>query len=348
MQGKYPEVSIILPVYNTPNQMLNRAISSVLNQANCSCEILLVDDGSNLCCRAECDLAAKNDSRVKVIHLEKNTGVSNARNIGINNASGEFLIFADPDDEMIPNVVHKGYALCKNNELDCLFATVVDVDGDFRHWRSFDFTESVFRIEEDADILRMLAAYFLSHESCNREIISRSIPTGPIAKMIRRSLLDEIRFDQRLRVLEDTVFNYEVVSKSKRIGFLDEPWYLYYVNPNSAMRTLSFEYDLRQHWDAVLSHVADHSLMNAAYSHMCTLYLMILNSLSESGTLSRKLAKQGFDIPCIRSSFHSLDTSQFDYPSITLKIKYYLACRDHICLLTYLFYVLSLLKKIRR
>ena len=91
-----PYIGIIIPIYKV-EKYLNKCIDSVLNQSFEDIEVLLVDDGSPDNCPAICDKYAEKDNRVKVIH-KKNGGLSDARNFGINNANGKYLIFLDSDD----------------------------------------------------------------------------------------------------------------------------------------------------------------------------------------------------------------------------------------------------------
>ncbi|MCM1321644.1 MAG: glycosyltransferase [Bacteroides sp.] len=95
-QTNSPFVSVIIPVYKV-EQYLNECVDSVLNQTFSDFEVILVDDGSPDRCPAICDEYAAKDTRVKVIHKE-NGGLSDARNAGINVATGEWLLFVDSDD----------------------------------------------------------------------------------------------------------------------------------------------------------------------------------------------------------------------------------------------------------
>ena len=89
--------SIIVPVYNTPITYLDKCLSSLLNQTLKGIEIIIVDDGSSYETSEACNKYAEKDSRIKVIH-QKNQGVSAARNTGIYNASGDWVMFVDADD----------------------------------------------------------------------------------------------------------------------------------------------------------------------------------------------------------------------------------------------------------
>ena len=96
-----PKISVIVPVYNT-EKFLQRCIDSVLAQTYQDFELLLIDDGSKDSSDTICDEYAAQDTRVKVFHKE-NGGVSSARNVGLDNARGEWITFVDSDDYIEEN-----------------------------------------------------------------------------------------------------------------------------------------------------------------------------------------------------------------------------------------------------
>lgn len=98
----HPIVSAIIPVYNV-EKYLDDCVRSVVAQTLREIEVILVDDGSPDRCGEICDEWAKKDSRIRVIH-QKNAGAYAARNAGLAIAQGEFIGFADPDDELSPNM----------------------------------------------------------------------------------------------------------------------------------------------------------------------------------------------------------------------------------------------------
>ena len=93
MQGK---ISIIVPVYKVEEE-LERCVQSLVNQTYKNIEIILVDDGSPDRCPLLCDEYAQKDSRVRVIH-KKNGGLSDARNVGLQATTGEYVLYIDSDD----------------------------------------------------------------------------------------------------------------------------------------------------------------------------------------------------------------------------------------------------------
>lgn len=100
-QNNTPLISVIVPVYNT-EKYLDQCIQSVLAQTYTNWELLLIDDGSTDASGAICDKYAEQDSRIRVFH-KSNGGVSSARNLGLDNAKGEWITFVDSDDYVDPD-----------------------------------------------------------------------------------------------------------------------------------------------------------------------------------------------------------------------------------------------------
>ena len=91
-----PKVSIIVPVYNT-EKYLSQCVESILSQTFIDFELLLIDDGSKDDSGKICDEYAAKDNRIRVFHIA-NSGVSTARNMGLDNAKGKYIAFLDADD----------------------------------------------------------------------------------------------------------------------------------------------------------------------------------------------------------------------------------------------------------
>lgn len=94
-----PMISVIVPVYNA-EKYLQRCVDSILKQSFTDFEVLLIDDGSHDRSGELCDEYGDKDNRVRVFHKE-NGGVSSARNVGLDNALGDWLAFVDSDDTFL-------------------------------------------------------------------------------------------------------------------------------------------------------------------------------------------------------------------------------------------------------
>lgn len=105
------KVSVVVPIYNVENY-LEECIESILNQTYSNIEVILIDDGSTDGSGALCDEYKKKDKRIYVLH-KKNGGLSDARNMGIDNAKGEYITFVDSDDIIARDMIE--YLLCLLN-----------------------------------------------------------------------------------------------------------------------------------------------------------------------------------------------------------------------------------------
>lgn len=109
-------VSVIVPVYKA-EPYLDRCVASILAQTYPNLEVILVDDGSPDNCPALCDAWAQRDARIRVIH-KKNGGQSDARNVGLDAASGAYISFVDSDDYIAENFIETLYDLLHEYHTD--------------------------------------------------------------------------------------------------------------------------------------------------------------------------------------------------------------------------------------
>jgi len=123
-------ISVVVPVYNQ-ERFLEKCIDSLLGQTYTELEIILVDDGSTDKSGAICDVYAKKDARIKVIH-KVNGGLSDARNAGIDIASGDYIAFVDSDDYVAPQMYERMYGALVENQADMVVCNCSFVDGDNR------------------------------------------------------------------------------------------------------------------------------------------------------------------------------------------------------------------------
>ena len=163
-----PLVSIVVPIYKVPEKYLRQCVESCINQTLHDLEIILVDDGSPDKCGEICDEYAKQDERVKVWHKE-NGGVSSARQVGLNNAVGEYIIHADPDDWVNANMLEEMYGMAKDREADIVLA-------DF-----YRDTESAKDVYEEQCVLSLTADGLL------KQILDCSIHGSLCNKLIKSS-----------------------------------------------------------------------------------------------------------------------------------------------------------------
>lgn len=213
-------VTVVIPIYNV-DRYLQRCIDSILCQKYENLDIILVDDGSSDLSSEFCDNNAKTDSRIRVIH-KKNNGLSSARNIGIDFASGEYICFVDSDDW-----VHDCFVYY-------LYNTIIECD-------EIDIALCLFKKTDTEKIenmsLEIKKIVYTNIEACGElKNTENSIFTVSTNKLFRINLFDDIRFPIG-RLHEDEFTTYKLLFKASKIVLIDIVLYYYYVRHNSIMHS---------------------------------------------------------------------------------------------------------------
>lgn len=217
------KVSIIVPVYNVRNY-IEKCIDSLISQTYSNLEIILVDDGSTDGSEKVCDVFEKKDCRVKVIH-KKNGGQSEARNMGLDIASGDYITFVDSDDYVTNNYIEFLLDLLVSNDADISIGSYTYVTSQIVKSRA----TKEFKILEP-------------HETTRRMLLDDGFDMGVWAKMFKAILFEDIRFPSG-KYFEDSLITYQLVAKSKRNIFNSESIY-FYVNRNDS--TVNEEFSIKK------------------------------------------------------------------------------------------------------
>lgn len=226
-----PELSIIVPVYNT-GKFLGKAIDSLLNQTFKDIEVILIDDGSTDNSGNICDDYAGKDSRIIVVHKE-NGGQGKARNLGISKARGKYITFLDSDDFVDLNVYEKVITTSKLHNLDINRFRYVQFMIDDKEPEKADYTEPL--IYSDKDDIRQ-AALCLFSIPVNATEKDLNFGGSACCAIYKRDLLidNEIQFPCNSKfVSEDFIFNFYCLQYAQRVGVSDSVFYHYRVNPTS-------------------------------------------------------------------------------------------------------------------
>ena len=182
-----PKISVIIPIYKV-ERYLDACVASVVGQTYADLEIILVDDGSPDGCPAICDAWAEKDARIKVIH-QKNAGVSVARNVGIEQATGDFLAFADSDDIYEADVLSKAIEAQKKNDADVVIFNFLCTDAENRPLHDPDYT--IFK-DETITVEQLWDRFFSLDERCVYYALVWN-------KLYKASLFQSLRFQQGKR-----------------------------------------------------------------------------------------------------------------------------------------------------
>ena len=231
------KVSIIVPIFKAET-FLRKCIDHLCNQTLQDIEIILVDDGSPDQCPIICDEYAKQDRRGHVIH-KPNGGVSAARNDGIRQAVGEYIIFCDSDDWMEENGLEIMYMKAKETNADVVIGDVYQVTGEQRKYVSFYRREFVTEDREHIDHLIQADIYRTYCPDPPEEGPAFGYG-GPWNKLVRRELLmkQHIEFDVRLKgIFDDIQYTAYVLFAAKTIAYIRKPVYNYNIIGSSMTHT---------------------------------------------------------------------------------------------------------------
>ncbi len=196
------KISIIVPIYNT-EKYVEDCIRSVQNQTYSDFELILVDDGSSDSSGSICDRYAV-DSRIKVVH-KPNGGVSSARNLGLKEATGDWLMFLDSDDTIDADCLNQCLQKCVDDNLDMLqfYNTRFGIDKHNIGKHNMPLSSN--------DFLKIRHNVCIGGSFIKREIIIKN----------------NIVFDDNLRLAEDQIFILKCIHCSKRIEIIDKILYMY-------------------------------------------------------------------------------------------------------------------------
>lgn len=201
------KISIIMPVYNKEFYLRN-TIEAILNQDYENFKLIIVNDGSTDSSKNICDEYARKDSRVRVYHIE-NGGVSNARNIGIGYATGDYIQFIDGDDCINEGVFNEYISILNKEEYDIIFSPYNKVDHGGNILKTVDLNYSGCT----------------NKEKILDEFVKNQVDTGYYGwisnKLIRLDIIKKhnLKFDEKITLAEDLDFFLDVYKYSDKYYF---------------------------------------------------------------------------------------------------------------------------------
>lgn len=224
-------ISIIMPVYNKYNYLM-KSINSIINQTYKDFELIIVDDGSSDGSEKLCDEFAKKDQRIRVIHL-KNSGVSNARNVGLDNAKGKYLQFIDSDDYVDEDMLEKLYNKATQYDVDIVISGITKVNHDYEVLN--ETLPKLIGVKSKNEML----------ENFSAEQRSTGIYGCVSNKFIKRDIVEKIklRFDTKIKLAEDLDFYLKLYEHISSIYFYDISFYYYIQNATNSSTSEDFKHD---------------------------------------------------------------------------------------------------------
>lgn len=264
------KVSIILPVYNV-EQYIKKCLESIQQQTYPNLEVIIVNDGATDKSVEYCEQICKIDSRFSVTHKE-NGGLSDARNVGIDKAKGDYLIFVDSDDFVSQDMVSYLVSSMENNEADIAIC-------DPAHYYS-DRQNNDLNIFYPASSVKV----YEKTEALCEMFYQKSFLVSAWAKIYKKELFDDIRFPVG-KLFEDSAVMYLLFEKCEKIVYSNAKLYAY-VHRDNSITTKKFsdkDLDILDISNTILDHYSGNfRVYKAAVSYkVSACFRILLNSFSE-------------------------------------------------------------------
>jgi glycosyltransferase involved in cell wall biosynthesis len=202
------KISVIIPIYNR-EKYLDKCITSVITQESVNTEIILVDDGSTDSSGAICDKYASEHSNIRVFHTE-NHGVSHARNIGLDNSTGDYIAFLDSDDSLKQGALSALQEALEKNNSDYVIGRI-----------------EFFSCDEEFKSTTNVPNYYLDHTLNKNEVLNMMSDADVrlviyvTAKLYKSEIWKSLRFPENVLLSEDDYLIPIILEKINSVSVLD-------------------------------------------------------------------------------------------------------------------------------
>ena len=266
-----PIISVIIPVYNTRDILID-TVDSIIKQTFEDFELILIDDGSENYSNKLCDIIAKKDKRIRVIHKE-NGGVCEARNVGLEVARGKYITFCDHDDLYYPETLKVEYEEAIKANADMV---IVGVKNVLKESETISGTQFIYVDEE-------VRSHFL-------DILTLKCLNNVWNVLYKRDLIENIKFDTNLKHgEEDIIFNLSIIKKVNKIVSICTPLYKHIVREGMSISSKIYKetvpaliqvnnliYTLTKEFynNEIISYQNQYICVQGEYLKCCTVYLV--------------------------------------------------------------------------
>ena len=230
---KSPAISVIVPVYNA-EPYLPRCLDSILEQTFTDFELLLIDDGSQDKGGAICDAYAQKDNRIHVFH-QPNAGVSYARNTGLDHACGQYVVFVDSDDYVLPDYLRSLYEdVCGHQGVGLIIQGAHGVNSQGEPLRDFLFPDICLPYQRFDEAFAEYELWFWGFSW---------------GKIYQKAVLDahHIRFDEGISCREDLLFMLRYLFFCDYLQFRPAMNYIYIYYTHSLSHGKLHSFDTEYH-----------------------------------------------------------------------------------------------------
>ena len=239
------KISVIINVYNK-EKYIKKCLDSIVNQTYKALEILIINDGST---DNTLNIIKKyKDKRIRVINNKKNIGLSLSRNVGIDNAKGEYLYFVDADDFIEKDTIEYLYNLIKKYNVDISTCKCLDI---------YDYNYKLNQTEEKIQLLKApdyLKKILLYDNHC----------VSTWNKLIKKELFNNIKFKKR--IVNDLDHTHKLIIEAKQIVYSNQIKYFYFKNENAI--TSKNKEDFKRNIDIYESSIERYNYIKKYYPNL--------------------------------------------------------------------------------
>jgi glycosyltransferase involved in cell wall biosynthesis len=215
-------ISVIVNVYNG-EKYIKKCLDSIINQTYKNLEILIINDGSTDDTLKICQ--SYEDKRIKIIN-QKNIGISLSRNVGIDNATGEYLFFVDSDDYIEQDTIKYLYNTCKKHDVKMAICQSIVVNN---------YDKKIKNEDENVTII--------SGVELVKKILLNIERNGNIwGKLMHKDIIKQIRFENR--IISDVAVIHKMALLLEEIAYSNQIKYYYYKHPNSILSSKSADHSI--------------------------------------------------------------------------------------------------------
>ncbi|MDU2674035.1 MAG: glycosyltransferase family 2 protein [Clostridium sp.] len=313
-------ISIVIPLYNNEKYIVN-CIESILNQEYYNYEIIIIDDGSTDNGYSLVKNKYSND-KIKIIY-QNNKGPSSARNEGIRNANGDWILFLDSDDKLAIGALQTLVKHCKNYDL-----VLAGWVGDYINRKEYYGPQKSGEIENEGleDLVSFLVsnATLFNDEFCNIPSIE-----GPVAKLYSMKIIKDnnVLFPEELRYAEDVVFNFKYLQYCNKIYSINKSVYQASRHTDSLSNQKKNWISMYNSFERSIRNV-DIKRWNINSMLLQRKFVWLINSLEEN---INRMNYEDFNDFCKKNKVSELYNINVKRCSLLKKIEYHAIIKNSIC-----------------
>lgn len=307
-----PLVSIIIPVFNV-EKYLGQCLTSILSQTYSNIEVICVNDGSQDNSLAILKDFASKDSRIKILSIN-NAGVSNARNLGLNYATGSRLMFVDADDWIDSDCVECLVAYSILYDCEIVMFPYVSERKSVSIKRDLFQEEQLFVGNECRRLSRLLIGPIGNEVTSPIKLDSYGTVWG---KLYNKEIMNDVFFVdlKKIGTAEDTLFNTFIFKRAKTVGYCSKTYY-HYRRSNTSSLTGGFIPKLKDKRKELYKIIADHFVENdekEALSNRIALDVLGLLIIANYSDSRHKEIKELLQDDYFNAALKSFNTTHFPF-----------------------------------